>query len=93
MAPRISAQEVESQPHPGKQGNQIYLGDRGALPILTLRCAQRADVKGSPLLPKATFVGVPLLPRLLQGGFNFTVYFSIAGRWGCIKKIPRYRWS
>ena len=37
------------------------------------------------------FVGFPCSPPVAGGGFNFTVYCSIAGRWGWIKKHPRYK--
>ena len=42
---------LNPQLHLGEQGNQIYIGDREALPSLTLRFAQRAAVRGDSLLP------------------------------------------
>ena len=33
---RIASQETESQPHPGEQGNQIYLGKLGNRNIITV---------------------------------------------------------
>ena len=45
--------------HHGEQGNQIYLGDREALPSLTLHYVQRAAVQGASLLPSIIFGGSP----------------------------------
>ena len=45
--------------HHGEQGNKIYLGDREALPSLTLHYVQRAAVQGASLLPSIIFGGSP----------------------------------
>ena len=53
--------------HHGEQGNQIYLGDREALPSLTLHYVQRAAVQGASLLPSIIFGGSSA-PQILRSG-------------------------
>ena len=74
--------------HHGEQGNQIYLGDREALPSLTLHYVQRAAVQGASLLPSIICLGFPCSPHV-SGGASIsrsTAYGD--GRWGWIKKTP-----
>ena len=104
-SPATSREAGEQEQHLEWWETQIYLGNLGNPPpprtslTLTVRLG-----RGPPQFPRIIFVGVPHhsgyyswgspSPQAIAGGgFNLTVYFSIVGRWGWIKKLPRYRWS